>query len=109
MNKEIGKRIKDRRIELKLSMDQLAEATGYTSASRKTVIYHIETRSSDIPLAKLPEFAHALNTNIYYLLGMTDCVNINDDDILCRIEGEYISKPTDDISGTSGTDALPIT
>ncbi len=89
---ENGKRLRERRKQLKLSMEELADRVGYTSASRKTIIYHMEINDTDIPLSRLPAFASALNTNVYYLLGMSGHVDVTDNEILKLVEEKEASQ-----------------
>lgn len=77
-----GLRIKQRRNELHMTMDQLAERTGYTSPSRKTIIYQIEIGKTEISFSRLAAFAEALKTSVYYLLEMTDIKDATDVEIL---------------------------
>lgn len=66
---EVGKRIKQRREELKLTQDELAELTGYKSRSS---INKIERGGNDLPQTKIVAFARALKTTPSYLLGWED-------------------------------------
>lgn len=61
-----GERIKEKRIESGMSMDELAERMGYRS---RTSIYKIEHNITDLPLSKVAEFAKILNTTSAYLMG----------------------------------------
>ena len=81
----VGDRVKERRAALNITMQELAEKTGYTTSARKTAIYNIEADKASIPLARLPAFANALHTNIYYLLGMNVDPDITDSEILSII------------------------
>jgi len=63
----IGKRIKNRRKELGLSLDKLAELTGYKS---RTSICKIEAGKDYITLPKIEKFANVLYLDISYLLGI---------------------------------------
>lgn len=60
------KRIQQRREDLKMSQDELAEKVGYTSRS---TISKLEAGKIDIPLSKLSDFAKALKTTEEYLMG----------------------------------------
>lgn len=66
MNKSIHDRIRDRRIELGLSQDQLAAKMGYKSRSS---INKIESGQADIARNKLEQLAEALLTTPAYLMG----------------------------------------
>ena len=82
---ETGNRIKKRRKQLGLTMEELATAVGYTSPTRKTIIFNIENGKNDVMLSRLPAFARVLETNIYYLLGLTEIEDLTDDDIINEI------------------------
>lgn len=58
--------IKNRRIELGLSQEDLARKMGYTSRSS---IAKIESGKNDIPQSKIQAFAKALQTTPGYLMG----------------------------------------
>ena len=60
-----GERIREKRIESGMSMDELAERMGYRS---RTSIYKIEHNITDLPLSKVAEFAKILNTTSAYNL-----------------------------------------
>lgn len=90
--KNSGTRIKRRRTDLQMTMEQLAEKTGYTSPSKKTIIYQIESGKSEVTYSRLSAFATALETNIYYLLGLSDRADITDQEILSLIEEKYSNK-----------------
>ena len=67
--------IKNRRLELGMSQEELAEKMGYTSRSS---IAKIEAGINDIPQSKIQAFAKALNTTPGFLMGLDDsCVSIN--------------------------------
>lgn len=56
----IGEKVKQRRIELNLTQEELAKRMGYKS---KTTIAKIESQSNDIPLSKvknLPNYISSL-------------------------------------------------
>lgn len=67
--KPIGQIIKERRTELGLTQEQLAERLGYKSRS---TINKIELGINDIAQRNLDKFAEALQTTKGYLMGMTD-------------------------------------
>ena len=69
----VGERIKERRIELGMSQEELAKKCGYKSRSS---INKIEL-ARDLPLAKLTIAAKALECSPAYLLGWID-INGND-------------------------------
>ena len=62
----IGERIKQRRTELGLSQDELAEKMGYKSRS---TIAKIEKGVNDVVQANIVKFSKILNTSIAYLMG----------------------------------------
>lgn len=84
-----SERLKQRRLKQKLTMDELAEKVGYTSASKRTIIYQIETGKADLAISKIHSYATALETNIYYLMGLSDVADLTDDDILNLIHEAY--------------------
>ncbi len=65
----LGKRIKQRREELKISQDELASLLGYTSRSS---ISKIEADINDLTQTKIVAFAEALHTTPEYLMEWTD-------------------------------------
>lgn len=80
---DLHQRIKQRRIELGMSQEELAFKLGYKSRSS---INKIEMGDNDIPQSKILAFANALDTTPSYLLGLdsdektppTYLVDIND-------------------------------
>lgn len=62
-------RIKQRRIELGLTVEELANKMGYKD---KSSISKIENGKADIPTSKVVAFARALETTTAYLLGVDD-------------------------------------
>ena len=65
----IYEKIKQRRMELNLSQEELADMTGYTSRSS---IAKIEKGLVDLSQSKITLFAKALNTTTAYLMGWED-------------------------------------
>lgn len=61
-----GERIKERRIELGLSADKLAEKIGI---SRSTMFRYESGAIEKVPMENLVPIAHALNTTVKYLMG----------------------------------------
>lgn len=59
--------IRNRRIELDMSQDELARRLGYTSRS---MICKVESGRVDLPSSKIVEFAKALQTEPEYLMGI---------------------------------------
>ena len=62
----IGERIKARRIEIGMSMRELAEKMGYQNHS---TISRIESGDVDLPQSKISQFAEILRTSPAYLMG----------------------------------------
>lgn len=69
---KLGDKIKQRRIELNITQDELAKRAGYTSRSS---INKIELGLVDLPLTKIFALAGALNVSADYLIfGLNDKV-----------------------------------
>ena len=66
---DIGERIKQRRLELGMTQDELARATGYKWRSS---INKIELGGQRIPQIQLEKIAQALKTTPSYLAGWED-------------------------------------
>ena len=64
-NKEVGQRIKDLRIERKLSQEELAKMCGFNS---KSTISKIETGDRSVTLKSIESISKALKVNMLYLL-----------------------------------------
>lgn len=64
MSSDLGVKIKNRRIELNMTQDELANKVGYTN---RTTICKIESGKNDIPRNKLLKFAEALKVPPNYL------------------------------------------
>jgi transcriptional regulator with XRE-family HTH domain len=75
--KEIGERIRQKRNQLGITQDALAQMAGYTSRSS---INKIEKGLVDLPQSKLVEIADALLMPPSFLLGWDDDEDIADDD-----------------------------
>lgn len=67
---EIGKRIRELRISLGMSQEELAKAVGYKSNNSRSTINKVEMGYNDIVQSKLPAYARALNVTVSYLLGV---------------------------------------
>lgn len=67
--KIIGERIRERRLHLGMTQDELAVKTNYTS---KSAISRIENGLNEVSPSKLAVFAAALETTPYYLSGYVD-------------------------------------
>lgn len=72
---KIGERIKNRRIELNITQDELARRLGY---SDKSSISRMEN-SSKLTLNKVQLLAEALNVSPSYLMGWEEEINIDTD------------------------------
>ncbi|GAB1476252.1 hypothetical protein MASR2M70_10860 [Bacillota bacterium] len=66
---DMYEKIKQCRINLKMTQDDLAKKTGYESRSS---IAKIEAGHVDLPQSKIVAFAQALNTSPAYLMGWID-------------------------------------
>lgn len=66
---ELYKRIRQRREELEMTQDELANLMGYKSRSS---INKIELGKSDIPQSKIKAFATALKTTPEFLMGLNE-------------------------------------
>lgn len=65
--KNIGERIRRRRIELGWTQEELAKKVGYESRSS---INKIELGVNDIPRSKISEFANILGVSTMHLMGL---------------------------------------
>ena len=65
----IGERIKQRRLELKMSQEELAQKVGYKS---RTSINKIELNGREIRQSKIKAIADALETTPDYIMGWQD-------------------------------------
>lgn len=70
---KFGERVRQRRIELGLSQEELAKKLGY--ASRST-INKIENGTNDVVQTKVTEFANALDTTIGYLMAWDETTEL---------------------------------
>ena len=70
---EIGARIRSKRLELKLTQEQLAEKTGLTD----TYIGAIERATSKCSIETLVKLSKVLNINMDYLLFGTTVNNVD--------------------------------
>nr|DAQ49139.1 MAG TPA: Repressor protein CI [Caudoviricetes sp.] len=77
---EIGNRIKNKRVELNMTQEELALKSGYTSRSS---INKIELGLVDIPQSKIASIATALDVSPAYLL-FGDVFNNNNDNLELR-------------------------
>jgi len=81
----IGKRIKDRRVELGLSADQLAEKLG---KNRATVYRYEGDEIENLPLSVIVPLADALQVSPAYLMGWTDETEPAKKETAPTLEGE---------------------
>ena len=65
----IGSNIRNRRIELNMTQEELAKKLGYKS---KSTINKIELGINDIPQSKIVQFANALDTTASFLMGWVE-------------------------------------
>ena len=65
----VGERIRERRIALNLTQDELAKKLGYTSRSS---INKIEVDAQHLPQSKIQAIAKILNVTPAYLMGWED-------------------------------------
>lgn len=84
----IGDRIKEKRLELNLSQDELAKKVGYKSRSS---IQKIEA-SRNLPLDKVTKMARALGCTEAYLMGWTEDCHISDTNLPIISEDANLSK-----------------
>ena len=87
-NREIGKRIYDRRIQLGLSQDALGEKVGYTSQSRRSTIQKIEAGKIGVKQGLIDAFASALQMSRNELMGWDDSPTVTTDFVTFPIIAE---------------------
>ena len=80
----LGTRVREKRLSLKMSQEELALKVGYTSRSS---INKIELGLVDVPQSKIVALADALQTSIYYLMGSESMQQKNDTiaDVVLRL------------------------
>ena len=91
-SKILGERIRERRRKQKMSMDELGAAIGFDSSGRKTAVHYIEVGTNRLRIERLHAVAAALQTSIYYLLGIIDDDSITDDDIVMLINNRSLDE-----------------
>ncbi len=79
INLQIGQRIRERREELGMSQNDLAELVGYTSRS---TIARIEAGEIDLPQSKISAIAKALMVDPKYIFGWTGEAPEIDEDLM---------------------------
>ena len=75
MPKPIGEKIKMRRLELGLSLRELAKRAGYANQS---TVARIESGEIDIPQSKVVKFAEVLGTTVAFLMDWEEVQKNND-------------------------------
>ena len=70
--KEMGERIRERRLELMWTQEELATKAGYSKEAGRSSITRIEQGLVNIPAARIKRIAAALGVSEAYLLGLTD-------------------------------------
>lgn len=65
----VGMRIRERRLALGLSQDELAHRMGYRS---RNAVSNVETEKEDLTTARVSKYAAALGCTESYLMGWTD-------------------------------------
>lgn len=71
-NNVLSERIRERREQLNISQEELAQKLGYKSRS---TITRIESGENDIPQSKIKAFADALETTPAYLMGIEEKIS----------------------------------
>lgn len=66
---DFGEKIRNRRIELEMTQQQLAERMGY---KHKSSINKIELGQTDVTIDQVPLFAKALDVPVSFLMGWDD-------------------------------------
>ncbi|WP_278554722.1 helix-turn-helix domain-containing protein [Parvimonas micra] len=83
----LGDRVKQKREEMGLSQEELADKMGYKS---KTSIHKIEQGITDLPLSKVEELAKVLNVTTSYLMGWENKKEENN--IFSQLTDEELAK-----------------
>lgn len=96
---KIGERIKNRRIELNITQDELAHRLGY---SDKSSISRMEN-SSKLTLNKVQLLAEALNVSPSYLMGWEEENNIDIDMNMSNNQGTISNNIGSDSSESNNT------
>lgn len=76
----LGGRIKKRRLELKLTQKELARRAKLGEKAG-SYISSVERGQTDIPVSRLLSISEALDTNVCYLLGLTDNATLSNDGV----------------------------
>lgn len=86
----VGERIKQKRIELGLTQEELAIKMGYKG---KTSVCVAETKGDNVTTTKVMKFAKALGVSVQYLLGDLD--EPQDTPKAQAIREDYVENSTD--------------
>ena len=86
---EIGKRIKQRRLELGWSLRELSDRLGYANHS---TVARIESGTVDLPQSKIAKVAEVLGTTVPVLMGWEEMQKKNDtlSDIVLRLQSDSV-------------------
>lgn len=91
----VGDKIRERRIELGMTQEELANKMGFKS---KTTVTKVENNINDVNQKRIVEYAKALNTTPAYLMGWEDDDNQDQLEIMVeQITGEHKTRPIDRI------------
>ena len=77
----IGKRIKEKRLERKMSLDDLAKAA---SVKRQTIYKYENGIITDIPMKRVTAIANALCVDVPYLMGWDITQEIDENGNICK-------------------------
>ena len=69
----IGERVKERRLELGMTQEELADKVGFKT---RASVSRLEGGDRNIPLSKLRKLAEVLETTVGYLMGMEDNMGV---------------------------------
>ena len=86
----LGDRVKQKREEMGLSQEELAEKMGYKS---KTSIHKIEQGITDLPLSKVEELSKVLNVTPAFLMGWENKKEEKSNLNIDTINSDYIMIP----------------
>lgn len=68
----VGERIRERRLELKMSQDEMARRMGLTSANSRSTISKLEKQGNNMTMDRVVLAAKALDCDPGYLMGWED-------------------------------------
>lgn len=85
----LGDRVKQKRENMGLSQEELADKMGYKS---KTSIHKIEQGITDLPLSKVEELAKVLNVTTSYLMGWESKKEEKENDVFSQLTDEELAK-----------------